>query len=100
MRIIRVEYYSQEERDRERDKLGPAKDDTHVYTDAFRIGEFWLYVYGYWYQENEHAATSAVLDALAVSLERNPRVPGVLSVPVEMAQDAKETPGKGRRAVR
>lgn len=93
MKIHRIEFTSQQERDREWAERTKRKLDVHSYTLAHRIGEFWHMVYGYWYEENEHAATGAVLDALAVSLERNPRVPGVLPVPVEVAQDAKEIHG-------
>lgn len=46
-----MEYRDREARDRERDRLGPAKKDTHPYTLAHRVGEFWLMAYGYWYEE-------------------------------------------------
>lgn len=100
MKIYRVEFTSQQERDREWDERKKRKLDVHPYTLAHRIGEFWHMVYGYWYEENEHAATCATLDALAVSLQCAPGISAVLPAPDPVAQGAKEIPGKGRRAVR
>lgn len=51
MRIVRHEYYSPEERDLEWAERKKQKLDTHVYTEAHRIGEFWLMIFGLWFQE-------------------------------------------------